>query len=78
MVAAETDEVSAPCSRRCSNWLEDFVVPGPGYGEPTIIRSPNPAMRDYLSQLATAHRERARETVARFLNAQRLRDDRVN
>ncbi|MDQ3440267.1 MAG: hypothetical protein M3478_07945 [Planctomycetota bacterium] len=32
--------------------FNQFIVPGPGFGSPTIIRSPNPHMRDFLTQLA--------------------------
>jgi hypothetical protein len=28
-----------------------FNVPGPGFGSPTIIRSPNPHMRQFLADL---------------------------
>jgi len=34
--------------------INDFVVPGPGYGGPTIVRSPSPWVRDFLLKLAAA------------------------
>ena len=34
--------------------LWSFIVPGPGFGAPTIIRSPNPAMRQFLLDLGAA------------------------
>ncbi len=40
---------------RLIDWFgnfNQFIVPGPGFGSPTIIRSPNPHMRDFLTQLA--------------------------
>ncbi len=32
--------------------FNDFVVPGPGYGSPTIVRSPNGWVQDFLLNLA--------------------------
>jgi Ca2+-binding RTX toxin-like protein len=42
---------------RLIDWFgnfNDFVVPGPGYGAPTIVRSPSPWVRDFLLDLAVA------------------------
>lgn len=42
---------------RLIDWLgnfNDFVVPGPSYGGPTIVRSPSPWVRDFLLDLAAA------------------------
>ena len=39
------------------DWLgnfNDFEVPGPGYGAPTIVRSPSPWVQDFLLNLARA------------------------
>src|SRR5205814_1931459 len=41
---------------RLIDWFGNFnafIVPGPGFGAPTIIRSPNPQMRDFLLNLGT-------------------------
>jgi Ca2+-binding RTX toxin-like protein len=34
--------------------FNDFIVPGPGYGSPTIVRSPSPWVQDFLLKLAGA------------------------
>jgi hypothetical protein len=42
---------------RLIDWFgnfNDFVVPGPGYGAPTIVRSPSPWVQDFLLNLARA------------------------
>ncbi|HEX5241768.1 MAG TPA: calcium-binding protein [Tepidisphaeraceae bacterium] len=44
-------------SDRLIDWYGNsnlFIVPGPGYGAPVIIRSPDPHMQDFLISLATA------------------------
>ena len=40
---------------RLIDWFgnfNDFVVPGPGYGSPTIVRSPSPWVQDFVLRLA--------------------------
>ena len=42
---------------RLVDWFgnfNDFFVPGPGYGAPTIVRSPSPWVQDFLLNLARA------------------------
>jgi hypothetical protein len=42
---------------RLIDWLgnfNNFIVPGPGYGGLTIVRSPSPLLQDYLLNLASA------------------------